>query len=747
MPEYPTTERRWRELVEREGWKFREVKAKGGKGGVRREFLPPESVAKLITKLTEARADGAEARQIMAVRAISKAEAATAEARRQQVTTDQLMSLLTEKGRVKLDAKYDVLMAWRDWYAEQLAQTPKLRKKAAYKHFSEAWNAGLVLATAEAKAKYPTLSTRTVERWVQDTTSMGVAKLADMRSSKTQGRPSAFDKNPMLARVFEGLITERPGIKSAHLHELINHARKDFESGEVLFEAVSYDAVLRHREKFETEHKQTLMALKNPDAWKNNYLSALGSASGDVLRLNQLWEMDGTPADWDLVGGRYTASAVIDVWGRRPKIRFSKTPRTETNKQLMRTAVLAWGVPEGVGTDRGSDYVNREFCLFLDEMGIQHHICAPFSPWQKPHVERFIKSYLHGIYEVLSQATGHSVAERSELEARQSFADQLFKKNAVVKVDMTVEELQRLTDAWIDGVYMRDFHDGLGMTPFERLSSNTAPVRRIENERALDILLAQPAGKRPIIAKKGVRFENAWFIHAELPLHIGKQADIRLDPNDMGRLYVRIDGQFLCIAECPERTGINRAEVAAHGRALQSKTISAAKAALKKSKKALPMSVDELVKDLVMTRAERSGKLARIERTAPHRSVGLDEAAKAAQADDAPKASSQYEQLMAESRAELEQHYSMQADMQATADHAARIGGANVVAHPAPSGFVSPVRNMTPEQRYDYWLGLYEKKKAGQALADAWQEDFFVSYPKSSAGRAQMAKRKNFDAV
>lgn len=49
LPDFPTTERRFRDLVDRESWLFREEKSRG-RGGVKRLYAPPEKVLKLIRK-------------------------------------------------------------------------------------------------------------------------------------------------------------------------------------------------------------------------------------------------------------------------------------------------------------------------------------------------------------------------------------------------------------------------------------------------------------------------------------------------------------------------------------------------------------------------------------------------------------------------------------------------------------------------------------------------------------------------
>ncbi|ENO91980.1 hypothetical protein C662_14256 [Thauera sp. 28] len=50
LPGAALTDRGWRKVVEREGWQFREVHAKGGKAGVKREYVPPPELLKLIRR-------------------------------------------------------------------------------------------------------------------------------------------------------------------------------------------------------------------------------------------------------------------------------------------------------------------------------------------------------------------------------------------------------------------------------------------------------------------------------------------------------------------------------------------------------------------------------------------------------------------------------------------------------------------------------------------------------------------------
>lgn len=732
LPGFPSTERRMRDLVDREAWEFTETKSRG-RGGVKREYTPSAKVQKLIAAREQIKTDGHAAQAARTVMAAVKAQTRAEQHAKTQVKADGLMASLSVKGREKFEANYDIVLAFRDYFRAHNADGQTLRRNEAFQAFTEDYNAKRVKVSDAVRTRYSTISARSIQRWVLENEREGLVACADRRAVKggTGGKQSLIEQNHELEKALIAIITEKPHVQDKQLCDLVNEYGTDKQTGELHWPKVSYWAVGRWRRAFEDRNKQALMAVTNPDSWKNNFLSALGKQDENIIRLNQLWEMDGTPADWELRlpsggTGRYTASVVIDVFSRRLKILFSKTPRAETNKILLRSAILGWGVPEAAKTDNGSDYVAREMCMFFDEMNVEHRLSNPFSPWEKPHVERSIKTYLHGLLELLDNFIGHNVAQRQQIEAKATFAENLFKKNAVVKVDMTVEELQALTDQWIEGVYMPNEHRGLGMSPLERVANYTGKITRISNERALDILLAKPAGRMPIITKKGIRYDNATYIHAELPIHQGKQADIRHN-EDLGKLIVYVEGKFLCIAECPERTGMDRQEVAAHGRALQQQFIAEKKREFRAAKKALPMSTDELVKDLLVSRAEKAGKVTVLaKRAAEHDTAALREAERVIQARETPRLSPEHAKLMEEAR-QL---------------HAAALNPSPIVIqHPAQYS-ASPLEGMTVEEKYDLWLELDGAVRAGTELAEAWQQRFHAGFPKTSAYRSIAAMRQ-----
>lgn len=725
LPGYPTTSRAWLDIAKNEAW---EGQKRSGRGGGF-EYALPFKIAKLIESRSKIAADGTEARELIALRAQFRAEAKDEKARKTETKEFEIRERLSIKGQLKFDAHFDILLAFRDYFKANNEGDNTLRRNAAFKAFAGEYNAGNIKVSEVARAKYTTISDRSIQRWVLDSEKDGLISCADKRAVNggTSERKSIITQHPEIEKYFLAIITEKPHIQNTQLTEALNELRiAQFghePTGEIYCPHISYDAVNRYRIKYEKQHAMALTAQTSPKKFKNKYMSSLGSQDEAVTFLNQLWLMDGTPAEYDLMDGRHTASVVLDVWSRDMKILFSKTARTETNKLLMREAVLDWGVPDGSKVDNGTDYVSREMMMFFEEMGIPVERCTAFCPWEKGMVERGIHTFLHSLLEVLDNFMGHNVAERAVIDDRRSFADQLFKKNAVVKVNMSSADMQKLANAWLAGTYRMNTHRTLEMTPLEKRASYTGSVKRISNERALDILMYKPV-RSPTITKKGIRYDKQWFIHAELALHIGKVADICLDPNNMGKIIVKVEGKFLCIASNAMLDGINRAEVAAHGKALQNAFISEKKAEFRKAKKSLPISLHDLAINMIMDRAEQAGKVVVMAKKAEEYSTtALVEAERVALAQQGIQASADAEKLRAEAAAAMKKQ--------------------KVVDMPVNPLNVSIVAGMTPEQRYDHWLMLDAKNKRDGDLENAEERRWHKGFTDSTTYRAQKAMREN----
>ena len=385
------------------------------------------------------------------------------------------------------------------------------------------------------------------------------ARVAALLDARRPGRPSLIDAE--MQETLEALLFGLGDhLTAVHAHRtlLTRHGR-----------APKVQTVRAWLRRWRRENARVLLAVTNPDLDRSRHKPAGGDAAAGVLRLNQLWELDSTPADVICADGkRYAIVAAIDIWSRQARVLVVPASRATAIAALLRCCILEWGVPEAVRTDEGKDYTSRHVLSVLADLEIEHRPCPPYTPEAKPFVERFLGTLTRDLFATLPGFTGHDVAQAQALRSRKSYSARRGEDDAAVYgAELTAEELQERCDAWCDAVYGRRPHSGLGGTsPFARRASWPHPARRIHDERALDALLAEPAGGGwRTVRKAGIRLDNADYIAGELGPLVGERVHIRRDPADPDRIFVyRKDGTFVCVAEDPGRTGADRAAIAAH---------------------------------------------------------------------------------------------------------------------------------------------------------------------------------------
>jgi hypothetical protein len=364
-------------------------------------------------------------------------------------------------------------------------------------------------------------------------------------------------------------------------------------------------------------------------------MPAFGSASEHVFALNQLWELDSSPADIMLLDGRHSLIGCIDVYSRRPKLHVSKTSKASAVAHVIRKSLVDWGVPETAKMDNGADYKSLHIRAACVALGIEQDFCPPFQPWKKPHIERFFRTFAHDLVELMPGFVGHNVAERKAIEARKSFAERLMKRNEVVEVRMTAEQLQEFCDSWINSFYMFQPHAGLARkTPFEIVNSWQGSVRKIENERALDMLLIEESQRA--VSKKGIRVDGGLYIHADLANIVGDKVTVKRDPEDVGRIYVFAGDplQFICVAEDPNITGISREDVAVAA-ARKRREFNEEIQALKKN--ARKQNTADIAQEIIQHAARNNNITQLPTRSETHTTEQLDAAGDAARAHEAPR--------------------------------------------------------------------------------------------------------------
>jgi len=474
---------------------------------------------------------------------------------------------LTGKSRERMEAKLALLALLATF-----ARNRRLGTCAAMAEFCAIYNSGeLTVPLAVRMHTGAELHPSTLRRWRHLNKTQGPAALAGSYGNRRGS--SKIERDRALYDFVIGVLADKPHISAKLMFEALcaRFPKADLPN---------VRSVERFLAQWKAENAEALMAVANPDAWKNRHMAAFGSLSESVTRACQLWMLDSTPADLQLVDGRYSLVGVVDIAWRGFRLHVSKTSNAEAVTQVMRRAILEWGVPEAIKVDNGRDYASARVASMLTALHIDCRFSTPFAGWEKGNIERAFRTFSHNLVELLPGYTGHNVAEAQELRARQSFAERLFKKNEVIELKLTAAELQQFCDDWCQNYYAHEKHEGLGgRTPFEVYAGLRDVVNRIDDVRALDLLLGAGAMRR--VTKKGLRIDSLVYIAPELAGVIGQDVLVRQDDGDIGRVVVYHREEFLCIAECPEVAGVSRREIAIEGKARQSAAIQQKKRELK----------------------------------------------------------------------------------------------------------------------------------------------------------------------
>ncbi len=468
------------------------------------------------------------------------------------------------------------------------------------------------------------MSGRTLRRWRAQLHALGAAALAPRHGNRKGS--GLIDRHPELYELAVTLISSHPHGSAVHL---LRGLRARF-SGELSLPSLR--AVERWMVGWKRDNAALYTAIRDPDAWKNRHMPAFGRNDEDVERLNQRWELDGSPADLLLADGkRHALVACLDLYSRRALLHVTRTQTAAAVGHTLRRAIVGWGVPEALKTDNGSDYRSQHLQRFTSALDLPQTFSDPFSPWQKGAVERLFRTFAHDLVELMPGYIGHNVPERQAIEARRSFADRLMKRGGdAVELSLSADELQSFCDRWCESIYQHQAHAALdGRTPFEVAASWAGEIRRVADPEVLSLLLceAPSQGGWRTVGKRGISVEGIDYIAAELP-EVGSRVRVLLDPEDLGTIQIYNDQGFVCLAHNPELAGVDRREIAIRAREAHRTQIEEQRRALKASAKRL--KTKEIAAEILAQREAQAAGLVQFPRkSTEHRTPGI-EAAEAA---------------------------------------------------------------------------------------------------------------------
>lgn len=553
LPGLSSAERAVKRTAKRQGWQSRPRAGRGGGVEYALESLPAEARAAYVGRHIEA----VEIPAAMSREAAMEPEAAGVSAGAADAR-DARLALLGQ--------------------AERIAREAGIGHKRADRQLCDLYNTGQLEVAPWIKAEVKSLTPRTLARWRAAAKAGHKNKLAVNRAAARRGTGVLDRANDGQLRTYIlALVAKQPHLTAQHIRALVADAFPlvTIADNPVALPPIrTFQAALK---SWRTTFRNEIEQIRNPDGFKST-IRFSARVAHPATRLNELWQIDASPADvLTTEGRRQTIYVCLDIFSRRMITLVSETARAAAVGLLIRKAILAWGVPERIKTDNGSDFIAHTTRRLFAALGIDHETSAPFSPEQKGHVERAIGTMQRGLMRTLEGFVGHSVADRKVIENRKAFASRLGEApEDMFQVALSAAELQARLDAWCSDVYGTKPHEGLGgRTPFAAAAMAAGSIRKIEDVRALDMLLAPIAGKDGLrtVTKTGLRIDGSHYIAGFL--NVGETVMVRMDAADMGRAYVfSEDGEtYLGEAISPDLAGIDPAKAIAAARAEQKRLI------------------------------------------------------------------------------------------------------------------------------------------------------------------------------
>ena len=105
----------------------------------------------------------------------------------------------------------------------------------------------------------------------------------------------------------------------------------------------------------------------------------------------EIWSMDFT--EEKINGKKIFTCGIISV-NSKILVGYTQGSRcvTELAMEAVANAMLAYGIPDMIMTDRGPQFISKEFHAMLEDWGIRHSMSRPHKPIDNCYIETFWKS-------------------------------------------------------------------------------------------------------------------------------------------------------------------------------------------------------------------------------------------------------------------------------------------------------------------------------------------------------------------
>jgi putative transposase len=230
---------------------------------------------------------------------------------------------------------------------------------------------------------------------------------------------------------------------------------------------------------------------------------------------------------------------------------IAKNSNSEVIAAALRSGFIRYGLPGTCYMDNGKDYKSgylnadtkeaffRGYEGIFKALDIETSFAIPFNAKAKP-IERFFETFSSNLSRYLVGFCGESIEERPH---------NLNKKEILIQ-GLSILEISKFIEGYMDS-YNSSPHSSLGgKTPIEVMKEANTIRQDMPTGEELDLLMLRAEVKT--ISSSGIKKFGVYYWDNKLIPHFGKSCVVRYDPNNIGELYIYIDGKLTCKAQNKE---------------------------------------------------------------------------------------------------------------------------------------------------------------------------------------------------
>lgn len=304
-----------------------------------------------------------------------------------------------------------------------------------------------------------------------------------------------------------------------------------------------------------------VLAREGPEAWRKE-CEPKCHRNWDDYKVGEMYVGDHRLMDVFVRWGNLVRRLWLTAW-YDPKSRtcvgwhVALEPDSNTIALSLRAAMLRFGVPRELYVDNGKDYkshylngktlTHKDVRLsnetigalrpgFLNPLGVQIRHAQKYTPWAKPIEPWF--GHTFPVWErTLPGYCGSDNKQKPEKLTEEIRSGALLTAEAfIASLAARIEEYNETEHSELDGKPIDQWLN----VPIERPDPRTCDIMLLRHKP----VKVYPQG----IKLFGSAGEPRYYWHDALALHVGHVVDVRYDDNDIGRLYVFVNGKHLCEA-------------------------------------------------------------------------------------------------------------------------------------------------------------------------------------------------------